>query len=235
MEEKQAISAVGKQRGEYLAYEHSVTIDLPKNHVAEAFEKIISYCSDDVANKCTILYSSLNTGDHSSSDVKIRVLPNGVDPLLGIAAQQGSVFSKSTFVEDLQDAIVNGDKRLEMLHLYQVRLIELEKKSHSDVESLIKIAQELSQVQSDIEYAEGAKAKLLQRTHMDIVNISLQSDRHRTFWGPISDSLGDFGENLADGVSQAIVAVAYLLPWIFILLFTLYFVRIIWLKTRSRK
>ncbi|RBP49360.1 DUF4349 domain-containing protein [Arenicella xantha] len=230
-----SVEAEQRNRSEYLAYEHRITIDLPKDDIGKIFEEIISFCADDTTNKCTIIHSSINTGDYSSSNIQARVLPAGVEPLLSLASGQGNILNKSTDVEDLQDAIVNGSKRLEMLLQYQSRLIELEKESTSDIESLIKIAQELSKVQSNIEYAQGEKAKLLQRTQMDIVHISLRSRSYVSFWGPISGSLADFGENLSEGISQAIITVAYLLPWVLIVLFLLYVLRIVWRKTRAKE
>ena len=230
-----SVESEQRKRTEYLAYEHRITIDLPKDNIEKIFDEIISFCVGDLTNKCTILHSSFNTGNYSSSNIQARVLPNGVGPLLSLASKKGNISNKSTDVEDLQDAIVNGEKRLEMLFQYQSRLIELEEKSNSDIESLIKIAHELSQVQSDIEYAEGEKAKLFQRTQMDIVHISLHARSYISFWGPISDSLANFGENLSEGISQAIIAVAYLLPWIVIVLFFLYILRIVWRKTRTKE
>ncbi|MCP5158700.1 MAG: DUF4349 domain-containing protein [Gammaproteobacteria bacterium] len=219
---------------EYLAYEHKITIDIPKEEIERVFNEIVSFCAEDAKNQCTILHSSLNTGDYPSGNIQVRVLPNGVDPLIHLASKQGKISNKSTDIEDLQDVIVNGNKRLEMLLQYQSRLTELEKKSSSDIESLIKITQELSKVQSDIEYAEGEKAKLLQRTQTDIVHILLHTSSYSSFWEPISASFADFGKNLSEGISQTIVAVAYLLPWAIIILSLLYFLRIIWRKTRAK-
>ncbi|GAB2188537.1 hypothetical protein MAH1_01430 [Sessilibacter sp. MAH1] len=228
------IESKQRARTEYLAYEHSVSVELREEGIEDVFNEIISFCSEDEKNKCTILHSSLNTGDYSYGNIRIRILPEGVNPLLGVASKNGNVSSRVTDVEDLQDSIVDGDKRLEMLRQYQARLIELEKKSGNDIESLIKVTQELSQVQSDIEYAVGEKAKLLQRTQMDIVHISLQTLSYVSFLRPISDSLSEFGENFSEGISQAIIALAYLLPWIVIILPLLYFVRVIWRKTRAK-
>jgi hypothetical protein len=235
MHKEASVEVKQRKRTEYLAYEHRITIDLPKDEVEGVFDSIISFCAADSMNKCTILHSGLKTGNYSSSSIQIRVLPNGVGPLFSLASKQGDILNRSTDVEDLQDAIVNGNKRLEMLLQYQSRLGELEKKSSSDIESLIKIAQQLSQVQSDIEYAGGEKAKLLQRTQMDIVHILLHPRSYISFWGPISESLADFGENLSEGISEAIVAVAYLLPWIVIIVFLFYILRIVWRKTRSKE
>lgn len=235
MEKRVSAEPQQRNRTEYLAYTHNITVDLDKDDLTKTFDAIISFCADDTTHQCTMLHSSLNTGDYSSSNIQVRILPNGVAPLLGLASKQGNISNRSTDVEDLQDAIVNGNKRLEMLLQYQTRLNELEQKSSGEIESLIKVVQELSKVQSDIEYAEGEKAKLLQRTQMDIVYISLQTRSYSSFWGPIADSLADFGENLSEGISQAITVVAFLLPWVVIILFLLAVVRFVWRKTRARE
>lgn len=229
------ISAESEQRkrNPYLAYEHRITIDLHKDETKGVFEKIISYCAKDTKSNCAVLHSSLDTGEYASGNIQIRILPEGVAPLINLVSEQGGISKKSTDVVDLQDAIINGNKRLEMLLQYQARLVELEKQPNSDIESLIKIAQELSKVQSDIEYTEGQKATLLQRTQMDIVHISLDTDSYLSFWGPISDSLTDFGEALSEGISDTIVAVAYLLPWVVIGILLLVVLRLVWRKTRA--
>ena len=224
-----------KQKGKskYLAYEHSMTIEFPKKEIGKAFNSIISFCSEDVINKCTILHSSLNAGSYASSNIKLRISPDGVEALLGVASEKGAITRRSTDVEDLQDAIVNGTKRLEMLIQYQNRLLKLEEQSSKNVDSLIKIAEELSKTQSDIEYATGVKAKLLQRTQIDIVNISIQRLDYTSFWTPISNSFSNFGENLSDGISETVNAVAYLLPWALILLLLVYIIRTFWRKTKN--
>jgi len=228
------VKAKQRQRTKYLAYEHRITVELPKTEIEQAFEKIISFCVNDTESKCTILHSSLDTGNYSSGNIQVRILPSGVEKVVNLASKQGHISNRSTDAEDLQDVIVNSNKRLEMLSQYQAQLIELEKNTDNDIESLIKIAKELSKVQSDIEYAEGKKAKLLQRTQMDIAHISLLSLSYTSFWGPVSNSLMFFGENLSEGISQAIIAVAYLLPWVVIILFFLYILRIVWRKSRGR-
>lgn len=228
------VDAKQRQRSNYLAYEHQLRIDLEKSNMVKAFEDIVSFCSEDKKYQCTMLHSSVNTGDYSSADIRVRILPDGVNGLFEVVSSKGEVTNKSTDVEDLQDFIVDGDKKLEMLGQYHERLLKLEKSSGDDIESLIKISSELSQVQSDLEYAEGEKAKLLTRVQMDIVNISLTSSSYGSFWEPVSDSLGEFGENLSQGVSQAIVAIAFLLPWFIIGPVFLYGIRYLWRKTNVK-
>ena len=222
------------EKAKYLAYTHSLSITLPKADVETSFNEIIQFCAQDTAGQCTVLHSSLNAGEYSFANIQLRILPDGVNPLFSMASKKGDVSSITTDVEDLQEAVVNNEKRLEMLLQYQARLIKLEEKSSGNIESLIKLTQELSQVQSDIEYANGDKAKLLQRIQMDIVDISLRAHSYGSFWGRISDSLAGFGENLSEGISLTITVIAYLLPWLLIIMLLVYVFRVIWRKTRNK-
>ncbi|AWF81572.1 hypothetical protein BTJ40_12470 [Microbulbifer sp. A4B17] len=221
------------ERGEYIAYEHFLTTELPAEEVEPVFHKLQLLCQQEMEKKCTILHSSLSNDEKPYGRIHLRIHPTGVDKIIDLASEQGGVIQRETKAEDLQDVIIDNQKRLEMLLQYQSRLIELEQKSASDIDTLIKVAEKLASVQSDIEYSQGKKAKLLKRTQMDVVQVELHSKSYTSFWNPISDSLSHFGENLSDGLSEAITAIAYLFPWTLIVLFLFYLIRIIWRKTRS--
>ncbi|WP_444936003.1 DUF4349 domain-containing protein [Microbulbifer sp. JMSA004] len=220
-------------RGQYIAYEHFLTTELPAEEVEPVFYKLQLLCQQEMEKECTILHSSLSNGEKPYGRIHFRIHPSGVDKIIDLASEQGAVIQRETKAEDLQDVIIDNQKRLEMLLQYQSRLVELEQKSASDIDTLIKVAEKLASVQSDIEYSQGKKAKLLKRTQMDVVQIELHSKSYTSFWAPISNSLSHFGGNLSDGLSEAITAIAYLLPWTLIALFLFYMIRIIWRKTRS--
>ncbi|WP_444931250.1 DUF4349 domain-containing protein [Microbulbifer sp. SSSA002] len=225
-------STNGNERSQYIAYEHFLTAELPATEVEPVFHKLQSLCQQDIENGCTILDSSLTNNESPHGSIQFRTHPDGVDKIIGLASKQGTVIHRETQAEDLQTYIVDNQKRLEMLLRYQSRLVELEQKSENDIDTLIKIAEKLASVQSDIEYSQGKKAKLFQRTQMDLVQIQLHAKSYVSFWNPISSSLSHFGENLSDGLSEAITAIAYLLPWSIIILFSIYLIRMIWHKTR---
>jgi predicted PurR-regulated permease PerM len=121
-----------------------------------------------------------------------------------------------------------------MLESHRDRLLLLQEKASDDIESLIKVSSELSEVQSELEKAMGQNAYLSQRVNMDIVNIQFQVKLSRSFWKPITGSLSDFSNNLSDGISGTIVAVAYLLPGIILFIFVFFFVRFFWKKIRNK-
>lgn len=223
-----------KDRGKYLAYEYKISVDLPQKEVEPAYQKIIDSCVSDTKFNCTILSSTLNTGKYGSSDITLRIQPKGVDSILKIASSEGEITRQSTEAEDLESSITDVEKRLDMLRNYRSNLEALEKKTNQDIESLIKIAQELSQVQSSIEAAETTKNRFQQRINMNIVRISFFTQSYTSFGQPISESLKQFGGNLSEGISNVIMAVAFLLPWLILISFAIYIICVIRRRIKRR-
>ena len=222
-----------KSAQKYLAYSHRLEIELPANDISAVFDRVLESCNSDTKHGCTLLHSSLRSSEFPTATIQFRVNPEGVEPIVTVAQASGEIQHRSTDIEDLQDSIVDTDKRLEMLEQYRDRLVKLEQNADSNVESLIKIAGELSQVQSDLEYASGEKSRLRRRVNMDLVNISLQSSRTSGFWSPIGDALAEFSQQLATGISETIRFVAIALPGFLVFLLLLSGMRVFWRKTSA--
>jgi len=126
-----------------------------------------------------------------------------------------------------------AESRVEMLTNYRKQLLELQAKATTNIDAAIKIASELSTVQSNLEKASGEAAFQVKRTTTDVVTVRFSVTEQKAFWRPIREALRDFFGNLSNGVSQAITAVAYILPWLLVVIPGLYLVRFLW-KRRGR-
>ena len=219
-------------RGQYLAYEHSATVELAEIKIPPAFNALVEHCQN-FSQSCTMMHSDLQSGEYANARLRFRVAPADVDKLFELASQYGEVTRQATNVDDLQDAIVDGGKRIELLQAYQQRLLALEAQASKDIESLIKVASELSRVQSDLEYALGEKAKLLQRVNQDIVNIELTKITNTGFWAPIASAFSDFGDNFSDAIATMITVLAYMFPWLILLIVFIFLARIAWRKLKK--
>jgi hypothetical protein len=144
--------------------------------------------------------------------------PGAVEDLIAFAVSLGRLEHRSTQVEDLADAIQDTQSRIEMLTNYRKQLLELQAKAGTNIDAAIKVASELSTVQSRLEQATGQAAYQTKRTTTDIVSIHFSVTEHKVFWQPIREAGRDFLGNLSNGVSQAITAVAYILPWLLVII-----------------
>lgn len=213
----------------YLAYQHAIQIDAEDNKVAAVFEAGQAACREAASDLCTVLESRINTGRSASASLKFRAKPGGIRKLIAALGQQAEITDQSTTAEDLASPIEDAAKKLAMLNDYRSKLEALRGRANSDVDALIKVNRELAQVQSELEAIAGNHAHLMQRVETEILNVSIRSVHHQSFWRPIALALSDFGGNLSQGVSVAITGIAYLLPWVFPL------VLLVWVVRRLRR
>jgi Domain of unknown function (DUF4349) len=211
-----------------LSREHSAEIDVPESDLTASFRRVTDRCTADSEHHCVILQSDLSSGQYPSALVKLRIDPTGVDDLVSFASSFGKLQRRSTKAEDLADAIADTHARIEMLTAYRKQLLDLQGKAATNVEAAIKIAGELSTVQTDLERASGEAGYQVKRTTTDLLSIDFVVSAHKAFWRPIHEAAGDFLQNLASGISQAITAVAYILPWLFVIVPGLYLLRFLW-------
>ncbi|NQZ05756.1 MAG: DUF4349 domain-containing protein [Algicola sp.] len=219
--------------GAYLAYEHSVFVSVHHDKIELTHQSILDGCNADQTHQCTMLNASIDTGSQQLSQIKLRIQPAGVADIVKLATDAGKMSSQSTDVTDLGEQFVDTQQSIDRLSDYKKSLRALKQKSGQDIDALVKLAQEEAKVQTDLEYAMGKKAQLLKRVQTDILNITLSSQGSLPFWQPINESMSGFGGNLSKGISQSITAVAFLIPWILVLLCLMYLLRFIWRKTRK--
>ncbi len=229
MQEKQ------RSKNKYLAYTHSITVTVEKAKLPVTFESVIESCINDTEHTCLIMHSSQDGGRYASGSIMLRVVPEGIPKYISLVSESGEVGQKSTTAEDLTDSVVDTEKRLEMLETYQEKLKKLEQNSNINIESLIKVSSEISDVQTKLEYAQGQKSKLYQRINMDVLTISLRTEENETFLSPISESLSNFGEDLSEGVAIFITTTAYLMPWVILVTFFVWLIRFVWARSKRGK
>jgi hypothetical protein len=187
----------------------------------------------DSDHHCTILQSDLSSGQARAGLIKLRIDPAAVEELVVFAAGFGHLENRSTTVEDLAESIQDTQSRMEMLTTYRKQLLELRAKATTNIEAAIKIASELSTVQSDLERVTGEAAFQTKRVTTDIVTLRFDVTEQRAFWRPVREAFRDFLGHLSEGMSQAITAVAYIVPWLFIVVPGLYLLRFLW-RRRGR-
>lgn len=223
-----------RESTKYLAYEYHLSIEVKKSDLKKEYDKLTNACSSDRTNDCTILEAKISMNEHySDADIRLRIKPPGVTSITKIASSGGEILSQGMKVEDLAKEIVDNEQRTKMLTMQRDRLLALEKNASGDITSLIKIASELSNIQSQLESSTGRDAHLLQRTNMDIVNIHYSTENDSGFWQPIFTSANHFTDDLSNGISEAISYAAFILPGFVIFLILLFVTKFLWRKFKS--
>jgi hypothetical protein len=182
-----------------------------------------------------VLESRISTGRAAAASLKLRATPAGIKKLIAALGRQGEITEQSSTAEDLAGPIGDSAKKMAMLTDYRAKLEALRDRASSDVDALIKVNRELAEVQGELEALAGKHAHLLQRVETEILNVAIGSERNRTFWRPVAFALSDFGANLSNGISSAIVGLAYLIPWAFVLGLLSWGGRALWRRRKRPK
>ena len=217
----------------YLAYEHSLQIETNANKVITLFEKALAVCQEPSSSACTVMESQVSSGDDAYASLKFRAKPDVIKKIISALSQQADVTRQSTTAEDLEEPISDATKKLAMLKDYRTKLEALSGRASKDFDALIKVNSELAHVQSDIETLEGKHAHLMQRVETEILKVSIQSPHRHSFWQPIGQAVSGFGGNLSQGISNAVTAIAYLIPWAIVLIFTMWGGRKLWRRWKK--
>ncbi|WP_158080851.1 DUF4349 domain-containing protein [Pelomonas sp. KK5] len=206
------------QRSKTLAYEHSVSLQADEDRIQSVFDTALAACREvAAAARCEVLQSTIDTGKAPYATLRFRAAPEGIRQILAKLAVQGQLVSQSTSAEDLAAPIEDAGRKLAMLNDYRTRLEELRNRAATNIDSLIKVNQELARVQSDIEAISGEQVRLDRRVKTEILHITIGATQGQGFWHTVREAVGDFGIHLSQGIASAITGVAFLLPWCLVL------------------
>ena len=200
-----------------LAYEHSVSFDGPPEQLPVIHAAGVAACRTAGPSACVMLESRIDSGPDAQAMLKFRATPQVIPLLVTAMGSKADLVRQSTSAEDLSGPIADTARQLAMLEDYRSRLEGMRSRAGHDIDSLIKLNRELADVQASLEAVDGKRALLALRVETEILNVSIGTKAHQKFRTPIGRALGSFGGHLAEGIAYAISALAYLLPWLFLI------------------
>lgn len=219
------------RQSDSLAYEHTVSIELTQDLLPARLREIEEACVADTASNCTILEVSLQTSqDLPSGNIRMRLAPGGVDPIVALASKDGKITGRTTRAEDLAQPIADTERELSLMSLHRDRLTELMKRKDIKIEQLIIVSRELATVQSQIDSLTTQRANLQRRVDTDLLtlNLALPVQEYAAEQSPVTDALKLFGSDFREAIGQVIRFVAVVIPWLVIVVPGIILLRIFW-------
>lgn len=202
------------QAGRFMAYEHTLELDVDGAQVAAVHKTLETACAAAQAEGCVVLESSLGSGRYPVARVRLRASPAGIKALLARLGSEGQIIRQSVQAEDLAEPMNDTRRRLKMQEDYRSQLEQLRQQAGRDVDALIKITRELAQTQDEIEALAGQRAQLERRVNTELLNVQIAPRTGSASWQPVQNALDDFGGRLAEGCANLVTALAYGLPWL---------------------
>lgn len=201
--------------GASLAYEHKITVQLPGKQIPTSMDAVRAACETQRFGPCNVLRISQ---DSSQSAIVVRLVPTGVEPLVALAAQGGHLGRRETRAEDLADAVQDNLQKQRQLDTYARRLDELAARKDLSTADLIALGHEQAQVEQQRETLLGEAARRQRRIDTNLLelqytNVDESGASHR-----LARSFHGMGDNVVEGVDDAISMLAYGVPFLILAL-----------------
>ena len=201
-----------------LAYEHTLGILLPADAIPGRIAAVRSACDDGRFGECTVLHVRQQGGDHPSGSVGMRIVPGGVEPMIGLASEGAERGTRTTHAEDLAMVIRDNALERERLQRELARLQEVQARPGLAVADVIALSERMAAVEASLEAADREAAQHRRRVDTQRLTIDIGATRGQHARGDVVRALRDFGTILATGTAWTIRATAFLLPLLLVVL-----------------
>lgn len=226
-----AASAAGVQ--EFLAYEHSAGISLAPDAIQPRLREAQAACNDGRFGTCVVLNLSQQGGDYPGASLGVRIVPEGVEPMIALASAGAELGHRSTHAEDLAVVVRDNALAAQRLRNERARLQEFQARRDLAVADMIALSQRMAETDAALEAIEQQAAQHRRRIDTQLLTINFQATRVQEGRNEIALAVRDFGATLATGTAWTIRAAAFLLPMLLALAVLVLLVRR-WRRRRQR-
>lgn len=200
------------RNGSLLAYEHHVQLRLPADKIAGNLAKVREACMGQGLGQCNVLNENLSAGESPSGSLQVRAEPKAVPALVKLAAVGGEISQRSTTAEDLADAVRDNGLRTTRLKLQHQKLSEIVARRDIKVEDLIALTDRLSQLETELQFAEQEAAQQKRRIQTNLLTLSFNSSNITVQSSEIGQSIRGLGGMLDSSTAAIITLLGALLP-----------------------
>lgn len=222
----------GVRDGKAIAYRYDLSFLVSDGMVTPHFERARTYCLK--TSECSLISAQQMAHEGEAGDARITLrLPHrdvaaflalAASPLPGETGQKIHAIRQSVDAEDLAPALRDVARRIVQLTAYRDRLEVLEKQSAARAEDLIRVAKELSEVQSELESIQGQESQLRRRVDTEEIDLTYTARLHAT--GPLREAWREMGRDLLASAADVLTFVMTAIPWLPLVLLGLVFIRL---------
>ena len=200
--------------GAFLAYEHSVTIGMPPDAIPGAISTVRSACTEGRFGACSVLRIEENTGEYRNDSIVVRIVPQGVEPLVKLAANGGIIGSRSTKADDRADVVADLARKTDLLTKQREKLSEYEARKDLPLADRLALTRELASIEQQLDELAAASKNEMRRVETNLLTLNFHGNREVSRWSRIGKSFSGFFDQFLEGASEVIDVVAYGLPFV---------------------
>jgi hypothetical protein len=217
-----------------LAYEHDVEIRLDAERIPQKVQAVRTACESSKFGACLVLEVRQSGGRYAAGSLTVRAEPKAIEPLIAAAGEGGDIGDCRTHAEDLAVAVRDNTMLQDRLRKQQVRLLEFQGRNDLKVADMIALAEQIAQVESQLEAAEREGATHKRRIETQLLTLSFSPSASEEQRSEIAAAFRDSGDVMAASAGAMIRIVAGLIPVAIALAFAIWLLRRLW-RWRRRK
>jgi hypothetical protein len=211
-------------QGTSLAYEHTIDIRMPAKAIPDRVAAVQAACFSQSVGDCAVLDVRQEGGDFPSASISVRVAPDGVDKLIGNAAQGGDITARSTHAEDLADAVKNAQLIRTRLEKEHARLVEFQDKPDVKLGDMLKLSERLAEVEASLDMATQEQAQHRRRIDTNQLTMRFMPTGVEAGGSEVGNAFRDSGKIIASMTARVIRVAAGAIPilivawvlWVFV-------------------
>lgn len=206
-----AVGGAQGKAGAQLAYEHELSLSLPSAQIAPRLAATREACENATFGACNIL--RLQQGQHRAQ-VILRIVPDGVEPIVALAAQGAEIGERITSAEDLADAVADVQRQQERLKAQQQRLDQLAARKDITVSDLIALSKEQASIENDLQALAQVAAGQQRRLDTNRLTLNFVPTDSSQRGSKLQRAFDNLLDNLAYGTAEALEKGSYVLPFL---------------------
>lgn len=221
--EKANDAAPGFRR--FIAVRHELQVETAESELPNAWETIGDFCR---TLPCEIVASSIRqkTSDSPpSATLSLRIVPEELRHLIEQIEAVGSILEHKTESVDKTATVIDVDAKIKNLTELRDRLRKMVSSSNAGVKEVVEVERELSRAQSELDTIQTTRKALANETEKVFVGISFSAKKSLAETGtlaPIVEAWYSLGHVLAGSIAAAIYFVVAIVPWLVLLIPTLW-------------
>jgi uncharacterized protein DUF4349 len=238
----ESLAAPPAPTAQIFSFSHTLSLIMAHDAVRARFERARERCLHDTALRCRLLNASENeSGEAISAHLDVALPHDGIATfeaalLKPLPADKDGVevAARSTQTQSVENQANDTDRKVAQLTKYRDGLATLAKRTDLGVEDFIRVQQELSQTEANLDEALAAKRDVSDRIVRESLNVDLMQRITPTApVSPIAQVLRDAGDTLVESTAEALRFVIQLVPWLPILAIAFFLLR--WLFRIARR
>lgn len=208
----------GHELSAMLAYEHHAGIQLPADRIPDRLQEVQAACAESRFGACVVLNVNQQGGDRPSASATLRIVPDGVEPMIALAGEDARLGSRSTHAEDLAVAVRDNAQVQDRLRREMERLQQFQQRPDLAVSDMISLSERIASVEAQLESAAQRDAQYRRRIDTQLLTLDFQPPGVQTSRSEVGQALRDVVSLFSLGTAWTIRTVALLTPVVLLLL-----------------